>query len=63
MSSLLLEQPSALGVVKEKYGDIKIKSAVSFYLNKDCKEVVRGNLEGKHIVDVNYTLINLALQI
>ncbi len=63
LSSLLLEQPSALGVVKEKYGDIKIKSAISFYLNKDCKEVVRSNLEGKYIVDVNYTLINLALKL
>ncbi|TYW43029.1 hypothetical protein [Vibrio cholerae] len=63
LSSLLLQQPSALGVIKEKYGEIKIKSALSFSINKDCKEVVRSNLEGMYIVDVNYTLINLALKL
>ncbi|PNI01789.1 hypothetical protein C1N32_19930 [Vibrio diazotrophicus] len=63
LSSFLLEQPSTLGVIKEKYGYIKIKSSISFYSNKGCKEIVRGNLEGKYIVDVNYTLINLALHI
>ncbi|HCE1775827.1 TPA: hypothetical protein NGS17_002415 [Vibrio parahaemolyticus] len=63
LSSLILEQPSALGVVKEKYGDIKIKSAPAFFSNKDCREIFRDNLKEKYIIDVNYTFINLALKL